>query len=419
MCRRPEIASPADANPGRARSRPVCRYPVTRAETAFGFFAWTCSGPSPHFSIVPGRKFSRTTSADSHRRIAIAWPAGSRRLSVTERLLRARIDHHSEWSLWRRRPQSRIASPAPGASIFTTSAPKSPSSVPTYGPASSWPNSIARSPVSGPSPSAGMTRPARPSLPSLIVDHLREELDRPDDVHPHDRLGKSRLAALERVHDLAVAEERLLALGVVVPEGGAEPARDAGDRAQRRLEPRRAGGRDDDPVELLVERDLVLDRLVVSRAACLGLVADPVEARELVAADPRRRAAGGVRLDERADVVEVGEIGGVERADDRPAARLDVDEPLAREEDERLADGRARGAQALGERLGPQAGAGRQRAGEDRLAQLLLDPHGAGHRSLALGHFAYPTRAEPRKASVRRAGCMQSRRRSTLAVPCG
>src|SRR4051794_23163197 len=198
-------------------------------------------------------------SADSHRRIAIAWPAGSRRLSVTERLLRARIDHHSEWSLWRRRPQSRIASPEPGASIFTTSAPKSPSSVPTYGPARSWPNSIARSPVSGPSPSVGVTRRARPPSPSLIVDDLREELDRPDDVHPHDGLGEPRLAALEGVDDLAVAEERLLALGVVVPEGGAERARDAGDRAQRRPEPRRAGGGPDEPGGLPVGRDVGLD----------------------------------------------------------------------------------------------------------------------------------------------------------------
>src|SRR4051794_33407120 len=355
-------------------------------------------------------------SADSHRRIAIAWPAGSRRLSVTERLLRARIDHHSEWSLWRRRPQSRIASPEPGASIFTMSAPKSPSSVPTYGPASSWPNSIARSPVSGPSPSA--VAGCEP-LPSLIVDHLREELDRPDDVHPHDGLGEPRLAALEGVDDLAVAEQRLLALGVVVPEGGAERARDAGDRAQRRLQPRRPGGRDDDPVELLVERDLVLDGLVVGRAARLGLVADLAEPRQLVAADAARGAVGGVRLDERADVVEVGEVGGVERADDRAAARLDVDEALAGEEDERLANGRARRAQAFGERLGPQPRPGRQRAGEDRLAQLLLDPYGAGHRCLAVGHFAYPTRGFTRKARPFRSCCMQSRVRGRLRLPCG
>src|SRR6185295_3541171 len=212
-----------------------------------GLRAWTSSGPSPHFSIVPGRKFSSTTSADSHRRSAIAWPSDSRRLSVTERLLRARIDHHSEWSLWRRRPQSRIASPPGGASIFTTSAPKSPSSVPTYGPASSWPNSITRRSCSGPFPRGGRDRS------SFDIDHLVQKLDRPDDVHRHRRLGEPRLAALEGVDDLAVAEQRLRALRVVVPERGAERPRDARDRVQRGLEARRPRRRDDDPVELLIE----------------------------------------------------------------------------------------------------------------------------------------------------------------------
>src|SRR4051812_12572048 len=145
--------------------------------------------------------------------MAIRWPSASRRLSVTERLLRARIDHHSEWSRWRSRPQSRIASPPGGASIFTTSAPKSPSSVPTKGPAKSWPNSMTRTPVSGPSASGRPGRPASPSpSPSVVMDPLRQELDRTDDVHPHDRLGEPRPAALERVDDLAVAEQRLLAL---------------------------------------------------------------------------------------------------------------------------------------------------------------------------------------------------------------
>src|SRR4051812_46546721 len=240
--------------------------------------------------------------------MAIRWPSASRRLSVTERLLRARIDHHSEWSRWRSRPQSRIASPPGGASIFTTSAPKSPSSVPTNGPASSWPNSITRTPVSGPSPSG---RSGRPPSPSVVMDHLRQELDRADDVHPHDRLGEPRPAVLERVDDLAVAEERLLALGVVAPERGAERARDARDSPQGRLEARRLGGRDDDPVEVLVERDLVLDGGVVARAAGVGAVAEGFEAREAGRADAGRGAPGGIGLDERADVVEVREVGGV------------------------------------------------------------------------------------------------------------
>src|SRR4051812_49708105 len=66
-------------------------------------------------------------------------------------------DHQSEWSLWRWRPHSRSASPFGGASTLMTSAPKSASSVPTYGPAMSWPNSTARRPVSGPSESEGVS----------------------------------------------------------------------------------------------------------------------------------------------------------------------------------------------------------------------------------------------------------------------
>src|SRR4051794_35899819 len=66
-------------------------------------------------------------------------------------------DHQSEWSLWRWRPHSRSASPFGGASTLMTSAPKSASSVPTYGPAMSWPNSTTRRPVSGPSESEGVS----------------------------------------------------------------------------------------------------------------------------------------------------------------------------------------------------------------------------------------------------------------------
>src|SRR4051794_41524637 len=66
-------------------------------------------------------------------------------------------DHQSEWPLWRWRPHSRSASPFGGASTLMTSAPKSASSVPTYGPAMSWPNSTTRRPVSGPSESEGVS----------------------------------------------------------------------------------------------------------------------------------------------------------------------------------------------------------------------------------------------------------------------
>src|SRR3954471_7822049 len=124
-----------------------------RAYTQPGFTAWTSSGPSPHFSIVPGRKFSTTTSAVAHSSSARRWQSSVRRLSATERLPRAITDHQSEWPLCLCWPHSRSASPFGGASTLMTSAPKSASSVPTNGPAMSWPNSTTRRPWSGPSAS--------------------------------------------------------------------------------------------------------------------------------------------------------------------------------------------------------------------------------------------------------------------------
>src|SRR3954470_7674585 len=172
-----------------------------------GLRSWTSSGPSPHFSIVPGRKFSSTTSAVAARSAAIRWPRASRRFSVTERLLRARIDHQRLWSLWRRRPQSRMASPSPGASILITSAPKSPSRVPVYGPASSWPNSIARRPCSG---------------GSAMPGDLLQERDRAEDVHAHHGLGERGVAGAEGRDEPAVAEQRLRPLLLGLPEHRAE-----------------------------------------------------------------------------------------------------------------------------------------------------------------------------------------------------
>src|SRR4051812_28832252 len=100
--------------------------------------------------MVPGRKFSTTTSAVAHSSSARCWQSSVRRLSATERLPRAITDHHSEWPLCLCWPHSRSASPFGGASTLMTSAPKSASSVPTYGPAISWPNSTARRPDTGP-----------------------------------------------------------------------------------------------------------------------------------------------------------------------------------------------------------------------------------------------------------------------------
>ena len=179
MWRRPLIASPrgrearAVARSGRSgRSRRRGR------RSRRGLRAWTSSGPRPHFSIVPGRKFSSTMSAVARELGGdLAGPRGSRRLSATERLLRARIDHHRRAVVVAQAaPVAHRVAGRRGASTLITSAPKSPSSVPVNGPASSCPNSIARRPVSG-----------------VVVGHVssRNAIGA-EDVHPHHGLGQLR-----------------------------------------------------------------------------------------------------------------------------------------------------------------------------------------------------------------------------------
>ena len=123
--------------------------------------------------------------------------------------------------------------------------------------------------------------------------------------------------------------------------------------------------------------------MIWSATVAVGLCAashSSSQARERRVADPRRGARGGVRLDQRAHLVEVEQVGGVERADDRAAVGQHVDEPLALEHEQRLADRRARGAEAAGERLGPQPLAGRELAVQDRGPEHVVDPDRAGRR---------------------------------------
>src|SRR5829696_499413 len=66
----------------------------------------------------------------------------------------------------------------------------------------------------------------------LAVDDLAEEVRRADDVHPHHGVGEVGPAVPQRRDELAVTEERLRALVVVLPERAPEGRRDAGDGAQ-------------------------------------------------------------------------------------------------------------------------------------------------------------------------------------------
>src|SRR5215210_1860584 len=114
-----------------------------------GLLSLKSSYPSPQRSMVPGRKFSTTTSAPAIKFRASSCPSSSRKFKVTDFLLRAMIGHHKVWPFLRWRPHSRMGSPFPGGSTFITSAPKSARSWPQNGPASRLPISTTRTPSSG------------------------------------------------------------------------------------------------------------------------------------------------------------------------------------------------------------------------------------------------------------------------------
>src|SRR5690349_15999204 len=81
-------------------------------------------------------------------RCAAAWPPGVLRSSARLRLLRLALRKTAPWPP-RKGGQPRVSSPAPGGSIFTTSAPRSPSHWPHKGPARTLEKSRTRTPASG------------------------------------------------------------------------------------------------------------------------------------------------------------------------------------------------------------------------------------------------------------------------------
>ena len=90
---------------------------------SLGFRAWRLSQEKPHLSIVPGRKFSTSTSAFSHSLRTISCPSGEEMLQVMDFLLRLASFHHSETpSFW----EAKFLNESPrGCSTLMTSAPKS------------------------------------------------------------------------------------------------------------------------------------------------------------------------------------------------------------------------------------------------------------------------------------------------------
>src|SRR5688572_16413655 len=149
--------------PGRSRAGPVWPNAEIRTITSPRFTAESSAHPSPHRSIVPGRKFSASTSADAASRFSSACPSGTRRLQVIDFLLRDSTSHQSGWPAAARRPSRRRSSPVPGCSTLTTVAPNSARSVQQNGAATK----VAQSRMVRPSSACtlGRLRRVDPRLP--------------------------------------------------------------------------------------------------------------------------------------------------------------------------------------------------------------------------------------------------------------
>ena len=98
------------------------------------------SQPKPHFSRVPGRKFSTKISASKAKLRAIACPSGRRKSRQIDSLLRDCACHQTEVPSCNMR-HFRKGSPSPGASTLMISAPKSANVLAAKGPAINCPNS--------------------------------------------------------------------------------------------------------------------------------------------------------------------------------------------------------------------------------------------------------------------------------------
>ena len=103
----------------------------------------------PSRSATPGRKFSTTTSARAAIRRATATPAGCWRSTTIARLLRLNCTQTGPSPPRNGGPIRRALSPR-GASTFTTSAPRSPSTWVQSGPETTVVKSNTRMPASGP-----------------------------------------------------------------------------------------------------------------------------------------------------------------------------------------------------------------------------------------------------------------------------
>src|ERR671921_1470893 len=182
------------------------------------------------------------------RRRARPCPSSSRRLSVTDFLLRAMIGHQRVCPSLRCLPHCRMGSPLPGGSSFITSAPKSARSWPQNGPASKLPISTTRTPSRG-------RGPLSPSAIHVLLQGAYDEVPPLVDVLAHDDFRPVRIAPLQGLNDLTVVVVGDDPLVRRVPEEGLEHERYLDRVVDEPLQASVAARLDDGRVELLVEPD--------------------------------------------------------------------------------------------------------------------------------------------------------------------
>src|SRR5215204_3609818 len=331
-CLIPPMASPIDPNPAWSLYGPVCPYPDTRTMTRLGLISLRSPYPRSHLSSVPGLKFSTTTSASEIRRRARSCPSSSRKLRVTDFLLRAMIGHHKVRLPLRWRPQTRMGSPLPGGSSFMTSAPKSARSWPQKGPASRLPISTTRTPSRG-------RVPLSPSAIQILFEGSYDEVAALVDVLAHNDLRPAGVAVLQGFQDLTVIVVGDHPLVRRVPEEGLEHERYLDGAVDKALQAPVAARLDDGAMERLVERDegsYLLLVIVEPAGQPLHLSGQLPQSPQLASVDTSGRPPRGMALEYGAQVVDIPDVLEGERAHRGPAVRCDLDESLSLEHRESL-----------------------------------------------------------------------------------
>src|SRR5919112_1381843 len=328
------------------------------------------SYPRPHLSSVPGLKFSTTTSASEMSRRARFCPSSSRRLRVTDFLLRAMIGHQRVCPSLRWRPQTRMGSPFPGGSSLMTSAPRSPRSWPQKGPARRLPISTTRTPSRG-------HGPLTLSAICVLLEGSYDEIASLVDVLAHADLHPVGVAFLQGFQDPTVI---LVGDGPLVgriPEERLEHERYLHGAVDEALQSPVAAGLHDGSVELLIQCDEDPDLIFVviePAGESLHLPGQLPHALQLAPLYPSCRPPGGVAFEDGPQVVDVPHVLDGERAHGGPAVWRDLDEPLGLEHGESLAYRRPAHPEPLCELLLDQTLLRTILARQDQTAQPLQGP---------------------------------------------